>query len=104
MSSGADPDFDEPVEYPITGVLDLHTFAPRDVKAALEAYLEAASERGLKHVRIIHGKGIGVQREIVRKVLERSPLVGGFQTAPEEAGGWGATLVRLVKGRTGRSC
>lgn len=104
MSSAADPDNDAPVEYPITDVLDLHAFAARDTKAAVEAYLEAASERGFHHVRIIHGKGIGVQREMVRKVLERSPLVAGFRTAPEEAGGWGATLVRLSKGPSGATC
>lgn len=102
MSSSADFSPDEPVEYPITGVIDLHTFPPRDVKVAVEAYLEAAAEKGLRHVRIIHGKGIGVQREIVRKVLERSKLVEGFRTAPEEAGGWGATLVTLRAGR--RAC
>lgn len=95
MSSNADFDPDEPVEYPITDVIDLHTFAPRDVKAAVEAYLEAAVERGFQNVRIIHGKGIGVQREIVRKALEGSGLVAEFRTAPEEAGGWGATLVTL---------
>ena len=79
----------------MTDVLDLHTFAPRDAKAAVEAYLEAAWERGFRAVRIIHGKGIGVQREMVRRVLERSALVEEFRTAPEEAGGWGATLITL---------
>ncbi len=95
MSSSGEFDSGEPVEYPITDVIDLHTFAPRDVRAAVEAYLEAAAEKGLAAVRIIHGKGIGVQREMVRKVLERSELVEEFRTAPEEAGGWGATLVTL---------
>lgn len=95
MSSDADFEPDEPVEYPITDVIDLHTFAPRDVRAAVEAYLEAAVQKGLGTVRIIHGKGIGVQRETVRKVLERSELVEEYRTAPEEAGGWGATLVTL---------
>lgn len=98
MSSSDSPGEDEVFEYPVTDVLDLHTFAPRDVKAAVEAYLEAARERGLRHVRIIHGKGIGVQREIVRKVLERSAAVEEFKTAPEDAGGWGATLVTLRPG------
>lgn len=96
MSSNDSPGEDEVFEYPITEVLDLHTFAPRDVKAAVEAYLDAAAQRGLRDVRIIHGKGIGVQREIVRNVLSRSALVEEFRTAPEEAGGWGATIVRLL--------
>ncbi len=63
--------------------------------AAVEAYLEEASALGLKALRIIHGKGIGVQREIVRGVLAQSPLVAGFRNAAEDAGGWGATLVDL---------
>jgi dsDNA-specific endonuclease/ATPase MutS2 len=86
---------DEPLRIPISGVFDLHTVAPREVKAALEAYLEEASAIGLKALRIIHGKGIGVQGEIVRAVLSRSKFVRGFRRAPEEAGGWGATLVDL---------
>jgi dsDNA-specific endonuclease/ATPase MutS2 len=86
---------DEIVELPITSVFDLHTVPPRDVKEVVEAYLEAAWEKGLTELRIIHGKGIGVQREAVRKVLERTAFVESFRTAPEEAGGWGATLVTL---------
>ena len=88
-------EFDEPISIPITSEFDLHTFAPRDVKAAVEAYLEAASAIGLKALRIVHGKGIGVQREIVRSVLSSSILVAEFRNAPEDAGGWGATLVDL---------
>lgn len=95
MSSDNSPGEEEVFEYPITDVLDLHTFAPRDVRDVVEAYLEAAAERGMRHVRIVHGKGIGVQREAVRKVLERSAAVEEFRTAPEDAGGWGATLVTL---------
>lgn len=85
----------EIVELPITDVFDLHTVPPRDVIPVVEAYLEAAYEKGFRYVRIIHGKGIGVQREAVRKVLGRTPFVESFQTAPGEAGGWGATLVTL---------
>lgn len=86
---------DEPVEIPITDVLDLHSFAPRDAKAAVEAYLEEAHARGFEALRIIHGRGIGVQREMVRRVLASSPFVLNFSDAPAEAGGWGATVVTL---------
>ncbi|HXR75818.1 MAG TPA: Smr/MutS family protein [Bryobacteraceae bacterium] len=87
-------DFDA-VELPIEDSLDLHAFAPRDVKQAVEAYLEEVHVRGFPVVRIIHGRGIGVQREIVRKVLERNPFVAQFHDASPEAGGWGATVVKL---------
>jgi dsDNA-specific endonuclease/ATPase MutS2 len=86
---------DEPVHVPITDVLDLHAFAPRDMNAAVEAYLEEASARGFTAVRIIHGRGIGVQREMVRSVLARTPNVVWFGDAPSEAGGWGATIATL---------
>jgi dsDNA-specific endonuclease/ATPase MutS2 len=87
---------DQPtVEIEVSDVLDLHSFAPRDVKAAVEAYLEEVRNRGFIAVRIIHGRGIGVQRETVRKVLERTPWVDEFKDAPAEAGGWGATVVTL---------
>lgn len=87
--------FPDPVELPVTDTLDLHTVPPRDARAVVEAYLEAAWELGLRHVRIIHGKGIGVQREMVHKVLTNHKLVGLFHSAPQEAGGWGATLAEL---------
>jgi dsDNA-specific endonuclease/ATPase MutS2 len=87
---------DEPVAIPITGVLDLHTFAPRDVKNAVEAYLEEAQRLGFRALRIIHGRGIGVQRELVRSILSRTDYVLDFQDAPAEAGGWGATIVTLA--------
>ena len=83
------------VEIPITDVLDLHSFAPRDIKDAVEAYLEEAQRKGLTALRIVHGRGIGVQREIVRKVLAGTPWVRTFGDAPAEAGGWGATIVTL---------
>ncbi len=85
----------EPFQVPITDVLDLHTFAPRDVKAVVEESLFEAHRRGFRALRIIHGRGIGVQREMVRGVLARTPFVVAFQDAPAEAGGWGATLVDL---------
>ena len=89
-------DEDEPVCIPIADVFDLHTVAPRDVAAIVEAYLDAAHELGFTALRIIHGKGIGVQRETVRRVLARKPYVKAFRDAPAEAGSWGATIVDLA--------
>jgi dsDNA-specific endonuclease/ATPase MutS2 len=86
---------DEPVRIPITDVFDLHTIPPRDVRAVVEEYLIEAHRLGYRALRIIHGRGIGVQREIVRSVLSREPLVVEFHDAPAEAGGWGATVVTL---------
>jgi len=87
--------FPEPVVIPITDVFDLHTIPPREVKLVVEEYLLEARRLGFRSVRIIHGKGVGVQREIVRKILERTPFVIDWTDAPPEAGGLGATLVRL---------
>jgi len=89
-------DFGEPVQIPITDVFDLHSVPPRDVKAVVEAYLEEAHRLGYRAVRIIHGRGIGVQREIVRGVLARTSFVLSYQDAPPEAGGWGATVATLA--------
>jgi len=86
---------DEPVRIPITDVFDLHTVPPCDVKAVVEAYLEEAHRLGFKALRIIHGRGIGVQREMVRSVLAKAEFVESFRDAPGEAGGWGATIVDL---------
>ena len=86
---------DEPVRIPITDVFDLHTVPPRDVKPVVEAYLEEAHKLGLRALRIIHGRGIGVQRELVRAVLHRTEFVASYTDAPLEAGGWGATIVTL---------
>jgi dsDNA-specific endonuclease/ATPase MutS2 len=93
----ADPfdPFPEPVTIPITDVFDLHTIQPRDVKLVVEEYLNEARRLGFHSVRIIHGKGIGVQREMVRAILERTPWVLDWTDAPPEAGGLGATIVRL---------
>ena len=90
---------DEPVALPIEDSLDLHTFAPRDVASVVEEYLIEAAARGFTEVRVIHGRGIGVQREIVRAVLTRHALVDSFADAPGERGGWGATVVRLRTSR-----
>ena len=91
----ADDPFPEPVEIEITDVFDLHTIPPRDVKRVVEEYLLLAREQGFKVVRIIHGKGIGVQRETVRSILARTDFVFDWTDAPPEAGGIGATIVRL---------
>lgn len=85
----------DPVRIPITDVFDLHSVPPRDVKAIVEEYLEEAHRLGFKALRIIHGRGIGVQREIVRAVLARTRFVADYHDAPGEAGGWGATVVTL---------
>ncbi len=87
---------EELVSVPIGDVFDLHPFAPCDVKTAVEAYLEEAHALGFTALRIIHGRGIGVQREMVRKVLARTPFVLAYSDAPAEAGGWGATIVTLA--------
>ena len=84
-----------PVKLQITDVLDLHSFRPADVPDVVREWLDAAYEAGFHVVRIIHGKGIGVQRKTVRTLLARDPRVEDFGDAPMEAGGWGATWVRL---------
>ena len=89
--------FPEPVEIEITDVFDLHTIPPRDVKRVVEEYLELAREKGFPVLRIIHGKGIGVQREMVRTILARTEFVVDWTDAPPEAGGLGATIVRLKR-------
>jgi len=86
---------DEPVRIPITDVFDLHSIPPRDVRAVVEEYLIEAHRMGYRALRIIHGRGIGAQREMVRSVLSRTPCVTEFRDAPAEAGGWGATIVTL---------
>ena len=85
--------FPEPFEVEITDTLDLHAFSPKDVKSVVEEYLLEARKKGFRSVRIIHGKGIGVQREIVRKILSDSDFVKSFKNAPEFSGSWGSTIV-----------
>lgn len=90
-------DPDEPIRIEITDTFDFHTVPPRDLKPVVEEYLAEAHRLGLNHLRIIHGRGIGVQREIVRSLLARTAFVESFGDAPAEAGGWGATLVTLKR-------
>jgi len=89
-------DEDAIFELEIEDALDLHTFAPRDVLAAVEGYLEAAYEKGFSEVRLIHGKGIGFQRDRVQKYLSTHPLVAEFWDAPAGRGHWGATIAQFV--------
>ena len=104
MSPGDDDDdsdsvsdqTDEPVTLPIESVLDLHSFQPKEVASVVEEYLQEARRAGFREIRIIHGRGIGVQREIVRQVLGRTPFVLSFQDAPAGWGGWGATIAILA--------
>ncbi len=81
---------------PIEDWIDLHTFSPKEIPSLLEDYLEECLKKGYREVRIIHGKGKGVQRAIVHSFLEKSPLVESYWIAPENLGGWGATIVHLT--------
>jgi len=94
---GIDPQnpFPDIVVIEFKDIIDLHSIPPRQTRAVVEDYLEEARRRKTRWVRIVHGKGIGVQREIVRSLLARTPYVAEFRDAPLEAGGWGATVVML---------
>src|SRR5947208_3893645 len=88
---------DEPIELPIDGVLDLHTFKPREIKDLVPDYLAACQERGILQVRIIHGKGIGNLRRTVHSILSRHPQVVSFTLDHPQYGGWRATILYLQK-------
>lgn len=90
---------DEPVEFPINGILDLHTFHPSDVKELVPEYLTECLNHDIHRVRIIHGKGTGTLRRIVHSVLEQSAMVEQFNLAGEQEGGWGATVVYLKRSK-----
>jgi len=101
---GEDEDpFGEPVVVEIRDVIDLHAIPPKQAKEVVEEYLRQARARGFAAVRIIHGKGAGVQREMVRKVLSRTPFVTAFYDAPPQAGGLGATIAELEAAPSGDS-
>jgi len=86
----------EPVEIPIDGVLDLHTFRPKEVPELLDDYFSECIRRGMFSVRVIHGKGKGLLKKRVHSLLKQSELVASFTDAPGDSGGWGATLVELI--------
>ncbi len=88
----------EPIEFPIDGILDLHTFRPKDVKELVPEYIDACLKRRIFQIRIIHGKGIGALRKTVHSILEKHPDVISFGT-PSDAGSWGATVVQLKRTR-----
>jgi DNA-nicking Smr family endonuclease len=90
-----DPEDEPSVEIPLTGELDLHAFAPRDIPSVVEEYVRACAEAGLTVLRLVHGRGKGVQRAVVRRVLARMPQVASCEDAPPTSGGWGATVVHL---------
>lgn len=90
---------DDPPEdfvLPIEDFIDLHPFRSQEIRSVVESYIEEAARLGLTEVRLIHGRGIGVQRDAVRAVLTKNPLVRDFHDAPAERGGWGATVARLA--------
>jgi DNA-nicking Smr family endonuclease len=93
--SQAESPFEEPIKLPVEDYLDLHPFRPKDIPSVLEEYLEQSRLAGFREVRIIHGKGKGVQRNIVQSWLRKQTAVESFRDAPLEAGSWGATLVIL---------
>jgi len=87
----------EPITIPIEDVIDLHTFRPKDVPDLLKDYFSACIDKGVFSVRVIHGKGKGILKKKVHEVLSANQMVESFKDAPQEAGGWGATLVELKR-------
>jgi len=90
-------DFEQPIQVPINGELDLHHFSPKDLKTLIPEYLQECIKLKIFDVRIIHGKGIGNLRRSVHAILGRCPNVESFSMAPEDRGSWGATMVRIKK-------
>ena len=96
FDNGLQDDGLQPVEFPVDGTLDLHLFAPRDTKEVVAEYIETCLEQRIHSVRIVHGKGIGVKREIVQNLLQSHPEVSSFRHESGSGGGWGATVVDLI--------
>jgi len=96
----SDPSEEDAVEIPLDGILDLHAFRPRDVPSVVNEYLDACRAKGIREIRIIHGKGIGALRETVHRALERRDDVASFRLDSQSASGWGATLVVLAPDRS----
>jgi DNA-nicking Smr family endonuclease len=92
---GGESPFEAPVSLPLDGTLDLHAFAPSDVRTLVPEWIEASRAAGLRELRIVHGKGTGTLRRSVEAILARHPLVAAVRAAGEDGGGWGATLVTL---------
>jgi DNA-nicking Smr family endonuclease len=94
-SEDSDSPFGEPVVVPIQDFIDLHAFQPKDIPSVVEEYVQQCLQAGFGEVRIIHGRGAGTQRRIVRSILEKHPAVISFRDASPQAGGWGATVILL---------
>jgi DNA-nicking Smr family endonuclease len=90
----------EPFVVPVTGELDLHSFAPRDIPSVVAEYVRACREKGIRRVRLVHGRGKGVQRAEVRRTLRSLPGVASVADAPPASGGWGATVIDLTSGES----
>jgi DNA-nicking Smr family endonuclease len=99
MNDDRDGEMPEEIILPLEDFIDLHSFRPREVRSVVESYLEEAVAAGFEEVRLIHGRGIGVQREIIRSLLSTHPAVLDYADAPPGRGGWGATVVRLRRSR-----
>ena len=99
MSDIEDNDMPEEIVLPLEDFIDLHSFRPKEIASVVESYLEEAVAAGFEEVRLIHGRGIGVQREIIRSLLAKHPAVLDYADAPAGRGGWGATVVHLRSGR-----
>ena len=93
-----DAPFDEAIVLPIEDSIDLHPFSPKDIPSVVEEYLEQCRQAGFHEVRLIHGRGKGIQRRVVQSLLQKHPWIVSFKDAPPERGGWGATVVELKQG------
>ena len=85
--------FVDPVVISLEDHLDLHPFQPKEIPSVVEEYLEQCRQAGIREARLIHGKGMGIQRDIIRSLLQKHPNIASFHDAPLEAGSWGATIV-----------